>query len=418
MAGAAFADTINGDADSDAVDSPHGNSIAANQQAGTTVEYDLSALIAQQGPNTSRVFVADGDTVTVTITRSGAWLASSAGSPATWLFSAYDISQSGKIAISVPCSALNGAQQTMTATLTGNASNARAITGESLSYIITATTPAAASCTPSDTTPPVITPNITGTLGNNGWYTSNVTVTFAVSDAQSPVTSKSAACDASNQVTSDTDGVTFTCTATSAGGTSSQSVTIKRDATPPTLNPTVSPNPVIRNSSATASAGANDATLPGSGLFSSSCDAVDTSVLGPQSVMCYAADNAGNTNSASASYTVALQITGFSAPVDMNIRNAAKAGQAIPLKFYVSDANGAVTDLASVAISTAPLSCNRTDPPDDIEFYASGSSGLQNLGGGFYQFNWKTPASLANSCKTMTLTAGFGTLSAQFEFKK
>ncbi len=44
--------------------------------------------------------------------------------------------------------------------------------------------------------------------------------------------------DVSNQdggdptsVSSDTAGVTLTCTATSAGGTSSESVTVKRDAT-------------------------------------------------------------------------------------------------------------------------------------------------------------------------------------------
>jgi hypothetical protein len=39
----------------------------------------------------------------------------------------------------------------------------------------------------------------------------------------------------STSVTSDTAGAIFTCTATSAGGTSSGSVTIRRDATPPQL---------------------------------------------------------------------------------------------------------------------------------------------------------------------------------------
>ncbi|HYZ12838.1 MAG TPA: PxKF domain-containing protein [Actinomycetota bacterium] len=94
---------------------------------------------------------------------------------------------------------------------------------------------------PSDATPPVITHTITGTLGDNGWYRSDVTVTFSVSDPDSAITSRSVDCDATNSVTSDTTGVTFTCTATSTGGTSTDSVTIKRDATAPTISGSASP---------------------------------------------------------------------------------------------------------------------------------------------------------------------------------
>src|SRR6185503_7124478 len=36
-----------------------------------------------------------------------------------------------------------------------------------------------------DTTAPVITPTVTGTSGSNGWYTSNVSVSWAVSDPES-----------------------------------------------------------------------------------------------------------------------------------------------------------------------------------------------------------------------------------------
>lgn len=38
------------------------------------------------------------------------------------------------------------------------------------------------------------------------------------------------------EVTADTAGTTFTCSATSGGGTASHSVTIRRDATPPTVS--------------------------------------------------------------------------------------------------------------------------------------------------------------------------------------
>jgi large repetitive protein len=84
-----------------------------------------------------------------------------------------------------------------------------------------------------DTTPPVIAPTVTGTLGSNGWYTSDVSVSWTVTDPDSTVASTSG-CGTSN-VTSDTAGVAFTCTATSAGGTASNSVTIKRDATAPVI---------------------------------------------------------------------------------------------------------------------------------------------------------------------------------------
>jgi len=40
-----------------------------------------------------------------------------------------------------------------------------------------------------DTTPPVISPQITGSLGTNGWYRSAVTVAWSVSDPESGITS-------------------------------------------------------------------------------------------------------------------------------------------------------------------------------------------------------------------------------------
>jgi hypothetical protein len=75
-----------------------------------------------------------------------------------------------------------------------------------------------------------------------------------------------------------------------------------------TARGSVSPNPVIRHASATASANASDGL---SDLDSSSCDVVDTSTLGSgQTVTCYARDNAGNTSQANATYTVILSVIG------------------------------------------------------------------------------------------------------------
>jgi hypothetical protein len=94
-------------------------------------------------------------------------------------------------------------------------------------------------CAPSDSTPPVITTSVSGTLGDNGWYTSDVLIEWTVTDAESDVTIDDGCVDTT--ISADTAGQTLTCVASSAGGTSSESVTIKRDATPPSITGTRSP---------------------------------------------------------------------------------------------------------------------------------------------------------------------------------
>ena len=105
--------------------------------------------------------------------------------------------------------------------------------------------------------------------------------------------------------------------------------------------------------------------------------------------------------------------------------NVSKAGQAIPLKWRLTDALGRpITDVTSVSVQASTMTCDQGTTQDQIEEYAAGSSGLQNLGDGYYQFNWKTPATYAGSCKTIALAFGAGALgytekpSAFFTFKK
>jgi len=88
---------------------------------------------------------------------------------------------------------------------------------------------------PIDTTPPVINPQITGTVGNNGWYRSSVTVSWNVTDPESGIAS-STGCTPTT-LTADTAGATLTCSATNGAGLSaSVSVTIKIDQTPPVIS--------------------------------------------------------------------------------------------------------------------------------------------------------------------------------------
>ncbi len=81
-----------------------------------------------------------------------------------------------------------------------------------------------------DNTDPIVgSPTVTGTLGSNGWYTSNVTVTWpAPTDALSGIASTTGC--GTTSITSNTTGQVVTCSATdNAGNNASDSVTIKRD---------------------------------------------------------------------------------------------------------------------------------------------------------------------------------------------
>ena len=82
-----------------------------------------------------------------------------------------------------------------------------------------------------DATPPSIIPLIDGSPNASGWYTGDVSLDWSVTDPESAISSTTGC--SSVAAVDDTAGWTFTCTATSSGGTSTRSVTIKRDATPP-----------------------------------------------------------------------------------------------------------------------------------------------------------------------------------------
>jgi hypothetical protein len=75
--------------------------------------------------------------------------------------------------------------------------------------------------------PPEISVTTVGTLGANGWYRSNVTVSWTVVGAQS-----STGCDA-RTLTVDTPGTKITCSAVNGGDETTKSVTIKLDKTAP-----------------------------------------------------------------------------------------------------------------------------------------------------------------------------------------
>jgi hypothetical protein len=268
--------------------------------------------------------------------------------------------------------------------------------------------------TPPDDTPPIITPDITGTLGQNGWYTSDVIVRWSVVDDESGISSQTGCDDMTIAV--DTDGMTLMCAATSVGGSTSESVTIKRDATAPTLDPSVDPNPVLLNGNATATPNASDNL---SGVALADCDAPDTGSAGSKSLTCASTDAAGNSAMAVVNYDVHYDFGGFLDPLDGDAVNVVRAGRVVPLVWRLLDANGLpVIDLASVSVSVMTRQCGPDDPAESLpDESVAGKSGLQNLGNGDYQYNWKTPKRYAGSCATLHLDLGEGaTRTVDFHF--
>ncbi|MDP8905429.1 MAG: PxKF domain-containing protein [Chloroflexota bacterium] len=350
---------------------------------------------------------------------------------------------------------------------------------------------------PSDTTAPSITPTITGTLGDNGWYTSNVDVSWTVVDNESAISSSSGC--GSTTISADTAGTTLTCTATSAGGTNSKSVTIKRDATAPSASASASPAPNANgwnnttvtvtftgtdslsgiascttaatlstegagqsasgtctdnagnvSSQATASNINIDKTAPsvslaggpahgdsyyfGSVPAAPTCNASDllsglpsgtispsgySNAVGTHTVSCSATDLAGNSNSASATYTVLpWTALGFYSPVDMNnIVNTVKGGSTVPLKFEVF---AGLTELTSTSVvkgfAARETSCGDFADlsTDAIEITSTGSTSLRydSTSGQFIQ-NWQTPKT-TGKCYTATLVLQDGTTRSAF----
>ena len=139
---------------------------------------------------------------------------------------------------------------------------------------------------------------------------------------------------------------------------------------------------------------------------------LDTARPGPHTFTVTAEDIAGHdATTETETYVVSdYDFQGLFAPIDNPPAvNSSRAGQVIPVRWRISDSNGAgVDDPGSfVAVTTTSSgACNGL--LDSIEETA-GSSGLIYLGDGRWQFNWKTPSSFAGHCRILQLRLFDGT---------
>ena len=239
------------------------------------------------------------------------------------------------------------------------------------------------------------------------WFNAPASVPFIGEDPHSGI----ASCEP-GRVTGPTSTIvrstTGSCT-NGAGLTTTGTYLFGYDDVHPSLAPTATPSVVLRGGSVTLAPNASDehAGLADFGA-GASCAAPNTSTFGTHTVSCRAVDKAGNVATKDASYDVVAGFTGFEAPLNMDAVNVAKAGQTVPLKFHVVDANGPVTNLTGVTVSGRSQSC-AGGTQDPIETYAAaGASGLQNLGYGYYQFSWKTQKAWSGTCRSVGVDIGDG----------
>jgi len=271
-----------------------------------------------------------------------------------------------------------------------------------------------------DKTPPSAALAVTaGTLGLNGWYTSNVTISTQGSDSVStPVT-----CTGDQLQGTDTPGVVFNGSCTNAAGLSASAtpLTVKLDKTPPT----VSINSDIADGAsyyfgfvpAYGSCHATDAT---SGPPTPACALTGYgTTVGQHTLTAKATDEAGNVATRTRSYTVlAWTLSGFYQPIDMNgVWNSVKGGATVPLKFEVFAGPTELTDTSIVSLSAAGVTCTAA-ADDPIELVATGGTSLRyDSVAGQFVFNWQTPRA-PGQCYGITLTTqDSSSISAFFKIK-
>jgi hypothetical protein len=189
-----------------------------------------------------------------------------------------------------------------------------------------------------DKTGPTAVLSPTGTLGNNGWYRSDVTVSTTGSDSvSSPVT-----CDADRTFAAETaTGIVVNGLCTNDAGltTSATPLTVKIDKTAPVVTITTPAEGAsfVKGSSVIADWDATD--VP-SGILSSSATfadgaAITTTNTGSFVFTATGTDLAGNVSSVFHHYTVfSYDFGGFKSPLSISTKDF-KQSSTIPVKFQL-----------------------------------------------------------------------------------
>jgi hypothetical protein len=277
-----------------------------------------------------------------------------------------------------------------------------------------------------ENTPPVISYVLVPATpdGNNGWYRSDVTLTWIVTESESPDSLVKTDC-VDQSITADQDETTYSCSATSEGGGSAGAVEvrIKRDATSPVTSVTEVSDGDEYLLGAVPTAGC--LTTDGlSGVFAEATPSVTggTSLgVGTFTATCSGAeDHAGNqANDMLATYSVVFDFTGFFQPVgNPNVMNKVKAGNAMPVKFSLAGDQGLGIFPFGLPTST-PMACKSWEPSGTAEETVSPRGSNLSYEDDQYVYVWKTNKAWAGTCRQLQVKLVDGeTYTANFLFMK
>lgn len=275
-----------------------------------------------------------------------------------------------------------------------------------------------------DKTAPTISGSRSPTANSFGWNSESVAVNYTCNDSLSGV----ASCGPDETLSNEGENQSSSGVAVDNAGNQSGSETVSNidiDLTDPTVSlvggPADGGSYYFGSVPAAPTCSASDAL---SGLDGSCSVSGYSAAVGTHTASASADDKAGNSASASSTYTVlAWTLRGFYQPVDMGsgVVNTVKNGSTVPLKFEIFAGSNELTDPADVAsLSAKQVPCTNFsgDAIDEIEVVATGGTSLRyDTTGGQFIYNWKTPTKSGN-CYVVTMATDDGSsISAQFKLK-
>lgn len=166
-----------------------------------------------------------------------------------------------------------------------------------------------------DFTPPIVTPQVSGELGENNWFVSDVAVQWVISDGESEA-AVFAGCEPT-VISADTASQTLYCSAISSGGITSMTWDVRRDATPPQVAYSNAKPVYGVHEEIAIFCNAYDAV---SGVTRSTCQDITgpaTAFAATNTFSATATDGAGNEGSASVTFEVVVTTDSLRALIDL-----------------------------------------------------------------------------------------------------
>ena len=103
----------------------------------------------------------------------------------------------------------------------------------------------------------------------------------------------------------------------------------------------------------------------------------------------------------------------------MDTVNIMQAGRAVPIIWRLTDLEGEPVDHPEsfAGIHSFQTACDGLTTTTVLEEYASGSSGQQYLGNGYWQLNWKTQKGYSGTCRRVYVKFSDHQTSDQVKFQ-